>query len=114
MGSKNDPLVLVIRSGPGFIGSHLVDELLIGGSAVGRSLNDLLLIPTARCGRTPRIEYEIERLYEVKHTFLSKNERTGWQPSISLEDGVFETVCWIQQMEGVSRLYKVHQEHISR
>lgn len=74
-------------------------------SAIGRSLNDLISILSATYGCPPRIVYEAERSYDVKHVVLSNEKvqhRTGWQPSISLEDGISETVRWIQQMEGDS------------
>ena len=76
-------------------------------SAIGRSLNDLLIILSAGCGRSPRIGYEAERSYDVKHVVLSNAkiyQRTGWRPRMSLEDGISETVRWIQQMVGVSIL----------
>ena len=65
----------------------------------------MLSILAVACSRTPRIGYEAERLYDVKHVVLSNSkiqQRTGWQPNISLEDGISETVRWIQQMEGDS------------
>jgi UDP-glucose 4-epimerase len=71
-------------------------------SANGRSLSDLLAVLAAGCGRTPRIVYEPERAYDVKHVVLSNarmHRRIGWKPITSLENGILATIRWIQEME---------------
>ncbi len=76
-------------------------------SNVGRSLTDLVSVLAVGCGRKPRIAYEPEHPYDVKHVVLSNakiRQRTGWQPKITLEVGISETIRWMQTMQGVVSL----------
>ena len=78
-------------------------------SSIGTNLNDLLKSLSAACGRIPQIIYEAERSYDVKHVVLSHakiQQRTGWQPSINMEEGISKTLRWIQQMEDCSQKFE--------
>ena len=70
------------------------------GSAAGRSLNEMVALLAACCGCKARIRYEPARPYDVNHVVLSHakiTRRTGWKPSTKLEDGVHETLRWIER-----------------
>ncbi len=67
-------------------------------------IGDLAELILAQVGRSVRIEVDTERLRPEKsevQRLLSDNrlarQRLGWEPSVSLPDGLQQTIAWIRQ-----------------
>lgn len=61
------------------------------GTAIGTSLEELLTILGKETGKTPVLHKKESRKFDVEKNILSFqkfNEATGWQPSISLTQGI--------------------------
>jgi UDP-glucose 4-epimerase len=70
------------------------DGILNAGSGVGLSLNALIAEIAAVTGRTPAVEYQMGRNYDVHELVLdiARAQRTaGWQPRTSLAEGLRHT-----------------------
>lgn len=96
---------------------NTVDGFLLAAShpaAVGRTINvgsgeeisvgDLAALIGRLCGRTIRIETEEQRLRPEKsevNRLLADNrlaqELLGWQPKVTLTEGLQQTIDWLQQ-----------------
>jgi UDP-glucose 4-epimerase len=71
-------------------------------SGVGRNLNMIIEKIGSMCGCSPRIEYISGRLHDVNHVVLSSDKifsRSGWRPATTFEDGLSNTIAWIEQTE---------------
>jgi len=71
-------------------------------SGVGRSLNSIIEKISSTCSRRPRVEYTSGRLQDVKHVVLSSEKifsRIGWKPETTFEEGLSNTIAWIEQAE---------------
>ncbi len=66
------------------------------------SIAELAALIFSLCGKTPRLEVEPDRLRPEKsevQRLLSDNQRAreflGWEPIVSLQDGLAQTITWI-------------------
>lgn len=69
------------------------------GSGVGYSINQVRLIVENICGRELRTIYRPARGIDVRSVVLDNSRlhaRLGWQPAVSLTDGVALTWKWLQ------------------
>lgn len=69
------------------------------GTGVATSVNDLAQTLLRASGRSVPIEYAPHRPGEQQHSYLNVSKARsllGWQPSVTLHDGLVETFNWFQ------------------
>ena len=70
------------------------------GSGQGLSLNQILAAIEKLLGKPVSRSYESARKFDVPVNVLDitrAREQLGWQPSVSFEDGLANTLAWMQQ-----------------
>jgi UDP-glucose 4-epimerase len=68
------------------------------GTGVGHSLNQIIQIVEEVCNRQLCIEYREKRKSDVNAVIIDSSrfmKKTGWQPEMTLEDGILKTWQWI-------------------
>ncbi len=91
----------------GFVRAATAPELdgltLNLGSGRGVTMGELLRLALAAVGRDVRVESEEARVRPERSEVMEliadatlARERLGWQPTVTLEDGVARTAAWIR------------------
>ncbi len=73
------------------------------GSGCGTTLRDILALLETATGRRARVEYVAAHATDVKNNVLAIEKlvaRTGWQPRVSLEQGLCLTRRWYEELQG--------------
>jgi UDP-glucose 4-epimerase len=75
------------------------------GSGQGTSLRVIISLLEADTGCRAQVKYESAHATDVKNNVLAITKlerRTGWQPRVSLAEGIYRTHCWYEVISGAA------------
>jgi len=76
------------------------------GSGTGTNLKQLLASLSNVCGIKPSVEYLVSNRFDVHDSVLCSDKlsaRTGWHPTVSLEDGMSRTLDWLSTFHQLAK-----------